>query len=88
MAWRKFFKKREADSSHRLFLVFFSEDQHYLVVASNSLEAEKIVNTEIFHNQTIPGFPKTEVLSKAELKKRIGIIAKGKLKKKGIFNLD
>ena len=79
--WSFFKKKKKIDDGLKFFQVSFQDDNIFGVTATNATEAEAIVCEEVFHNQTIPGFPEVSTLTEHQVKKFKGVsINKAKLK--------
>lgn len=86
MAIWNLFKKSKPGSNLSFFQVTFPDGSLFCVSAASALEAEELVCAEIFHNQTIPGLPEVEALTKAEVKDRFPDLPIKKIREKGIWH--
>lgn len=85
MAKWNIFRKSKPKNSLLFFQVVFPGDMVFGVTAASVREAEEMVCTEIFHNQTIPGLPSSKTLSKDEVTSKFPNISVKKIKEKGIW---
>jgi hypothetical protein len=80
-----FLKRTTSQKQLLFFQLDYNLDTTFGVTAASAKEAEEIVCEEIFHNQTIPGFPEIKELSLHEVKKQFKGVALKKVKQKGIW---
>jgi hypothetical protein len=81
--WRS--KVAAPASSLGHFRIVYPAGPIFGVTAESARAAEEIVCEEIFHNQTIPGFPEVVPLDIDQALKEFPGIARGKITARGIW---
>ena len=84
----KFWKRRKQEPENHLplFLFTYPGDLVFGVSAESSKEAEAIICEEVFHNQTIPGFPNIEELSREDVIRKFKEVSPKNIEEKGIWH--
>ena len=86
MAIGDILKKTKPQNTLSFFRLVYQPDMVFGVTADSAAEAESLMCEQIFHNQTIPGFPKIEVLDLNQVKSKFPGVAMQKVKQKGIWH--
>ena len=84
----KFWKRRKKEPENHLsiFLFTYQGDLVFGVSAESSQEAEAIICEEVFHNQTIPGFPNIVELDREEVRRKFRELNPKNIEEKGIWH--
>lgn len=79
-----FFKK--SSKPQLLFFKFSYGSELVIGVTSDShTKAEELINEEVFHNLTIPGFPTVEELTLEKIREEFKSVPQNKVLKEGIW---
>ena len=81
-----FFRPSKPPTGLAYFTVTFAEDQVFGVTAATAQDAEALVCTEIFHDQTIPGLPTVEAIDAKTVRERFPGVASSQLQQVGIWH--